>query len=288
MEKVIKYGKMLNFWEKIMDQPIYKLKDFPSSNGYHIRRYTDTKHSLHFHDCIEITIMEKGEGIHVINGTEYYYPTYGFTIMDYRDCHAFFNLTPKNSLYNLMVAPSLVSDAQLKKLSQITADKICYLDKEGGKSIIAHFDTLYYLKKRNQGVAPSLIRNVCDNLIELFLTFYRPETFNESAQKSEIQQSLEYINLHFKEKITLRDVAEYAGYNPTHFSKLFHKKMGITFNHYVSSLRINNAKRMLSGTEQSISFICYECGFSSVSSFNRNFSDIVGVSPSEYRMEYKK
>jgi hypothetical protein len=56
-----------------MNQPIYKLKDFPSANGYHIRRYTDLKHSLHFHDCIEITLMEKGEGTHVINGTEYYF-----------------------------------------------------------------------------------------------------------------------------------------------------------------------------------------------------------------------
>lgn len=279
---------MYTFWEYNMDQPIYKLKDFPSANGYHIRRYTDTKHSLHFHDCIEITLMEKGEGIHVINGTEYYFPTYGFTVMDYRDCHAFFNLTPKNSLYNLMLSPSLVSAAQLEKLNQLTADKICFLDKEAGKSISAHLDTLYYLKKRGQPVAPSLIRNICDNLIELFLTFYHQESVSDSSQKSEIQKSLEYINLHFKEKITLQNVADYASYNPTHFSKLFHKKMGITFNHYVSSLRINYAKRLLATTEHSISFICYECGFLSMSSFSRNFSDIVGSSPSEYRAEYKK
>ena len=271
-----------------MNQPIYKLKDFPSSNGYHIRRYTDTKHSLHFHDCIEITILEKGEGIHVINGKEYFYPTYTFTIMDYRDCHAFFNLTPKNSLYNLMVSPSLVSKAQLDKLTQLTADKICYLDRESGKAIIAHFDTLYYLKKRNQTVPPQLIRNICDNLIDLFLNFYEQKIAGETSQKSEIQKSLEYINLHFKEKITLQNVAEYASYNPTHFSKLFHQKMGITFNHYVSSLRINYAKRLLLNTEQSISFICFECGFASVSSFNRNFSEIVGVSPSEYRSEYRQ
>lgn len=271
-----------------MSQPIYQLKNFPSANGYHIRRYTDTKHALHFHDCIEITILEKGSGVHVINGTEYYYPTYTFTIMDYRDCHAFFNLTPKNSLYNLMVAPSLVSKEQLNKLSQLTADKICYLDKEAGKAIIAHFDTLYYLKKRNQAVPPQLIRNICDNLVELFLSFYNQEISNETKEKSEIQRSLEYINLHFKEKITLQNVAEYAGYNPTHFSKLFHKKMGIAFNHYVSSLRVNHAKRLLSTTEYSIFFICFECGFSSVSSFNRNFSQIVGVSPNAYRAEYKQ
>lgn len=270
-----------------MSQPIYKLKDFPSTNGYHIRRYTDTKHSLHFHDCIEITILERGEGVHVINGTEYFYPTYTFTVMDYRDCHAFFNLTPKNSLYNLMVAPSLISQSQLDKLFQITADKICYLDKEAGKAIIAHFDTLYYLKKRGQAVPPHLIRNICDNLIELFLGFYNQDTYSESAQKSEIQKSLEYINLHFKEKISLQNVAEYANYNPTHFSKLFHQKMGITFNHYVSSLRINYAKRLLLTTEHPISFICFDCGFSSVSSFNRNFCEIIGVSPSEYRAEYK-
>ena len=270
-----------------MDQPIYLLKDFPSEHGYHIRRYTDTKHSLHFHDCIEITILEKGEGVHVINGTEYYYPTYTFTVMDYRDCHAFFNLSPKNSLYNLMVDPSLISKKQLDNLLKITADKLCYLDKEAGKAVIAHFDTLYYLKKRGQAIPSQLIRNICDNLIDLFLGFYSQNEGHQNTQKSEIQRSLEYINLHFKEKISLNTVAEYANYNPTHFSKLFHQKLGITFNHYVSSLRINCAKRLLASTDYSISFICYECGFSSVSSFNRNFYDIVGVSPSAYRLEYK-
>lgn len=270
-----------------MNQPIYQLKDFPSNNGYHIRRYTDTKHALHFHDCIEITILEKGKGVHVINGTEYYYPMYTFTIMDYRDCHAFFNLTPKNSLYNLMVSPSLISPAQLQKINQLTQDKICYLDREAGKVIISHLDTLYYLKKRNQGVSPTLIKNVCDNLIELFLTFFNEEVFHQKTQKSEIQKALEYINLHFKEKITLNHVAKYTGYNPSHFSKLFHKKLGITFNHYVSSIRLNYAKRLLATTDQSISFICFECGFASVSSFNRNFLEIVGCTPNAYRSEFK-
>lgn len=268
-----------------MDQPIYQLKNFPSSHGYHIRRYTDTKHALHFHDCIEITILEKGSGVHVINGTAYDYPTYTFTIMDYRDCHAFFNLSPRNSLYNLMVSPSLLSKEQLDKLSNILSDKICFLNRDSGRIVISLMDTLFYLRKSEQPFNPLLIRNVCDNLIELFLSFYGQQSASEPVKKSEIQSSLEYINTHFKEKISLQNVAEHAGYNPAHFSKLFHKKMGVTFNHYVSSLRINYAKRLLASTEHSISFICFECGFSSSSSFNRSFSSIVGVSPSEYRIE---
>ena len=132
-----------------------------------------------------------------------------------------------------------------------------------------------------------MIKNVCDNLIELFLTFFKQEVYNENSQKSEIQKSLEYINLHFKEKITLNNVATHAGYNPTHFSKLFHQKMGITFNHYVSSIRLNYAKRLLATTEQPIAFICFECGFASISSFNRNFLEIVGCAPNAYRAEFK-
>ena len=205
--------------------------------------------------------------------------------MDYRDCHAFFNLSPRNSLYNLMVSPSLLSKEQLDKLSNILSDKICFLNRDSGRIVISLMDTLFYLRKSEQPFNPLLIRNVCDNLIELFLSFYGQQSASEPVKKSEIQSSLEYINTHFKEKISLQNVAEHAGYNPAHFSKLFHKKMGVTFNHYVSSLRINYAKRLLASTEHSISFICFECGFSSSSSFNRSFSSIVGVSPSEYRIE---
>ena len=271
-----------------MDTPIYKLKDFPTENGYHARRYTDTRHSLHFHDYIEITILEKGSGIHVINGTEYYYPIYTYTIMDHRDCHAFFNLSQDNSLYNLVLSPSLLSNGQLTKILRLTSDKICYLNEDTAKSVIALIDSLYYLQKTAAYIPPDFIRNVSDNLVELFMSnFINQKNVDTLSQKSELQQALEYISLHFKEKITLTEVAEHSNYNPTHFSKLFHKKMGVTFNHYVSSLRVNYAKRLLLNTEYPISFICFECGFSSVSSFNRNFSEIVGMSPITYKSEYK-
>ena len=271
-----------------MDTPIYKLKDFPTENGYHARRYIDTRHSLHFHDYIELTILEKGSGIHVINGTEYYYPAYTYTIMDHRDCHAFFNLSQDNSVYNLVLSPSLLSNGQLNKILHLTADKICYLDEDTGKSVIALIDSLYYLQKAATYILPDFIRNVSDNLVELFMSnFINQKNVDTLSQKSELQQALEYINLHFKEKISLTEVAEYSKYNPTHFSKLFHKKMGVTFNHYVSSLRVNYAKRLLLNTEYPISFICFECGFSSVSSFNRNFSEIVGMPPITYKAEYK-
>ena len=132
-----------------MDLPIYKLRDFPTSNGYHIRRYTDTQHAMHFHDFIELTIMEKGSGMHVLNGREYYFPTYAFTIMDHRDYHAYYNLTPGNSLYNLLIAPHLISTDQLEKISRLTSDKICFFDKEKKPKksdivsvVIAFFGTL--------------------------------------------------------------------------------------------------------------------------------------------------
>ena len=270
-----------------MDTPIYKLKDFPTENGYHVRRYTDLQHSLHFHDYIELTILEKGSGIHVINGTEYSYPKYTYTIMDHRDCHAFFNLSQDNSLYNLVLAPSLISNDKLKKIIQLTDNKICYLDEDVGQAVISLYDTLYHLKKKNTYLPPDFLRTICDNLVDLFLaTFINQKSADILLQKSELQQALEYINLHFKEKLSLQEVAEHASYNPTHFSKLFHKKMGITFNHYVSSLRVNYAKRLLLNTEYPISFICFECGFSSVSSFNRNFLEIVGLSPIAYKTNY--
>lgn len=272
-----------------MDLPIYKLRDFPNANGYHIRRYTDTQHAMHFHDCIELTIMEKGSGMHVLNGREYYFPTYAFTIMDHRDYHAYYNLTAGNSLYNLMIAPHLISNEQLEKLSKLNTDKICFFDKELGRVVISLFDSLFYMKKLKAPIEPRFIRNVCDNVIDVFLEkFANQGVIETNSKKSEIQPALEYINLHFKENISLKTVAEYANYNPAHFSKLFHKKMGVPFNHYVASTRINYAKRLLTGSEHSISFICFECGFSSVSSFNRNFAEIVGTSPSAYRAEFKQ
>ena len=68
-----------------------------------------------------------------------------------------------------------------------------------------------------------------------------------------------------------------------YISHLFSDKMNIGFNDYVNSLRISGACRLLKQTDLSITAVSERSGFNTCRTFNRSFSKLLGVSPSEYR-----
>lgn len=100
-----------------------------------------------------------------------------------------------------------------------------------------------------------------------------------------IMPAIRYINEHFSEPIhieTLQDICHLSG---THFRRLFNSIMGCAPLEYIHSLRVNRACDMLLSSDASILNISLSVGFDSVSSFNRQFVKIMGVSPSVWRRE---
>ena len=66
-------------------------------------------------------------------------------------------------------------------------------------------------------------------------------------------------------------------------SRYFYKMVGTSFSDYVHKVKISRACYLLRNDEGSIAQIAFKCGYESSSSFNRNFRQIVGCSPTEYR-----
>lgn len=93
----------------------------------------------------------------------------------------------------------------------------------------------------------------------------------------------EYISDHFSEQLTLDDIAGEMHLAPTYFSTLFSKTLGCTFINYLSTVRLNYAKQLLVYSDKSITAICFECGFSSLSHFLREFKKQNGMTPTEFR-----
>ena len=73
---------------------IYLLKDYDRANLINIaKRINDQHKTLHFHDCIEISILMQGSGIHFINGTEFPYKKNSMSLLSFNDYHAIYNLS---------------------------------------------------------------------------------------------------------------------------------------------------------------------------------------------------
>jgi two-component system response regulator YesN len=118
--------------------------------------------------------------------------------------------------------------------------------------------------------------------------------FTEIVKESEKDNTLqavyavsEYIQNHFKEKVTIEDIAASVHLNGSYTSHLFRKTFGYTITDYLTYVRLENAKIVLADPTSNINDAAVESGFSDVSYFSRVFKKIEGISPREYKNKLK-
>jgi len=95
--------------------------------------------------------------------------------------------------------------------------------------------------------------------------------------------ALNYINEYYMRKISVDDLAEMCHLSTTHFRRLFFSIMGSNPHNFINQTRISRACTMLQTTDDAILSIAETVGFVSVSSFNRCFQQMVGITPRRYR-----
>jgi AraC-like DNA-binding protein len=96
----------------------------------------------------------------------------------------------------------------------------------------------------------------------------------------------EYVLKNFRQKIALEELAELLHMTPTSFSRYFSMRNNKPFSRFISEIRIKHACKLLTETENTIEQICYECGFNTLSNFNRQFREIMLKKPSKYKKEF--
>ncbi len=96
-----------------------------------------------------------------------------------------------------------------------------------------------------------------------------------------------YILQHYARDLSLDEVADAACMTPQAFCRYFKKHTRLTFISFLNEVRVNEAcKKLLQGGFDSMSSIAYDCGFNSITNFNRVFKAMMGVSPREYQNQY--
>lgn len=90
-----------------------------------------------------------------------------------------------------------------------------------------------------------------------------------------------FIDAHFAETIDLACIAGEAYYSRHHFLRLFKAMYGTTPQQYRRRVRIEQAKRLLE-QGRSVTEICFEVGFESLSTFSATFKAVIGIPPSRY------
>ncbi len=110
-----------------------------------------------------------------------------------------------------------------------------------------------------------------------------------TASDSERMQAVhDYILNNYKGNIRLEDAAELASLSPTSFSRYFKTRTNKTFSDFVTELRIGQACKLLLNDDHAVTRIAFECGYKTLSHFNRKFKDLTGTTPLQYKKAYRE
>lgn len=104
-------------------------------------------------------------------------------------------------------------------------------------------------------------------------------------EQERIRQIYALIDERYQNKITVDEVAQLCNLTKPAFCRYFKKATGNTFVGFLNQYRISQAKRLLL-MGKNISETCYECGFESLSYFNRTFKKVTDENPSEFKKRH--
>lgn len=138
-----------------------------------------------------------------------------------------------------------------------------------------------------------IISETTDDILDFFKNFVQGSiqkfrTCYSDSGNYIINSAKEYIQTHLGEDITLSSLAEIVYVNPCYLSKLFYKVTGQHFMNYLTSLRMEKAKKMLPDLSLKIYDIATLVGYDSSKHFSKIFQDTTGMTPTEFRNNIKK
>jgi len=121
-----------------------------------------------------------------------------------------------------------------------------------------------------------------DQIINSSNTFYQS---NES-EILRINKICNYTLTHFKNDITLQEVASLSNLSVTSFCRYFKLVTKKTYYDFLIEIRVSHACRFLIENKLPTEVICFECGFNNVSNFYRHFKNVTGLTPLDYKRKY--
>ncbi len=239
---------------------------------------------LHHHNYYELYYLTEGVRKYFIDDTIYELEEGDIVVIPPDILHRTVGTDKEFYSRILLCFPPELLNENLKNNEWINK-YFCRIPKIRRKKLDDIFEKIEYEKNRYDEYSEYLINNYIN---EIFMLITRVANRTDSLPVSNetnsvISEAAKYIRQNYEKNITLDDVAFHVNMSRTYFSKLFKKQTGFGFSNYLIKVRINEAAKMLTDTEFSITDIALSCGFNDSSYFSSLFKKTMGVSPGKYK-----
>ena len=253
---------------------------------YH--QINDKYEFLHVHDCIEFGICTQGSGVWHVNGKTLTFngPTYSLIMPGV--WHSAHSTDSKTSIWKFLY----LKDSDLLLNYFLNGESL--LSKLKNQSFIVNkkndpvmFDLIdSFITISSQPMADK--EKILSNLLKTILLIKCGEEENKNPIKADLTfllPAINFINSHYMEKIDLDYLAELCCCSKSSLRRYFLQATGLSPYQYIENVRINISKDMLRGKKKIVD-VAIDCGYPSISCFNKAFKKMRGITPKEYQKKH--
>lgn len=248
-----------------------------------VRRAITYNIEKHWHDFYELEIIIGGSGVMHINGREYEMRRGLFYLLTPSDVHGY-TVHGEVDNVNLTFTPEAIENTVFAERLYPMGCIVGYADEEAMEKLTFYIDRMDEETKSDKEFS---VRYVSALLSCALVELYRvgENRYDCTTTYMPVQKALYYIRTHFKEELTIKDIAEFSGVSAVTLARKFSEYLNSGVKEYIVDFRLNYAKNLILQTRESITDIAFYCGFNSLSYFQRCFEHKYGAPPKRYRKE---
>ena len=279
----------------------------PKTGGNSFR--VQTERSPHFYDTIhyhpehQITVILKGEGTRFIgNHVEHFQP--GEVYFIGRNVPHVFKCDTSYYEGNSQLEASSISVffkdetfgpqffeipemAHIKRLLELASLGV-RIDGEDRNRTVEILNSIEAQDGFQRFQSLLSILDICSKSDSLqTLSSVRYTSPSKDSENERINVVFQFLSKNFREEVSLAQIASIANMTPNAFCRYFKQRTGKAFTVFLNEIRVESAAKLIAGSTENFGNIAHECGFNSISYFNRQFKRIMQTSPMAYRNKYR-
>ncbi len=262
------------------------------------RQYGMDDGRLHFHNLLEIGVCLDGEGVMMLEDAALPYGPGMISVIPPNYPHDTRSGDMDNQWEYLFVDPE-------KILQAMYPDDILFqqkmLEKINRKPFLGAGDTVPELSMIIHGILDEMQKkrdllyreSVRGLALVLLVAVARvnaepsamPEGIKARSGFEQVRPALDYIRENYSAAMKISEIAAVCHVSESHFRRLFEENIGMTPVEYLNQVRIKKACDLIRKTGNSMEEIAIKVGFTTTSTFNRNFKRITGTSPYQWKKQ---
>ena len=261
------------------------------SFGFYYSEKQNPDLSIHIHDCCEVLLCVEGGKSFLINDKVYDVHDGDIFIINQFEAHKI-TFDPEKTFrrYVMQVHPEFLYGQSTDK----TDLSSCFYTRGkdvSNKLVLTEDERERFISciKRledEKSYGDDIINNItATEILILINSAFISQTNAEKTTGSEaMKKAIDYINNNFSQPLTLDKIAQNSYVSVNQLCRLFNKYCGTTVSKYITSLRITEAKKLLS-SGKNVTDTAILCGFEDYANFIRVFKKHVGITPGKYSVK---